>query len=51
VADFLLLGWIGQKPVEAPFIEIGLGATIYYFFSLLVLIPLVGLIENKLIKS
>jgi ubiquinol-cytochrome c reductase cytochrome b subunit len=51
VADFLLLGWIGQKPVEAPFIEIGMGATIYYFFSLLVIIPVVGLIENKLLKS
>ena len=31
VSDFLLLGWIGQKPVESPFIEIGIGCTIFYF--------------------
>ena len=33
VADFLLLGWIGQKPVEDPFIDVGLGATLYYFWA------------------
>jgi len=32
VADFILLGWIGQKPVESPYIEIGFGATVFYFF-------------------
>lgn len=42
VADFLLLGWIGQKPVEDPFIDVGLGATLYYFASLLIIFPLVG---------
>ncbi len=49
-ADFILLGWIGQKPVEDPFIAIGLGATIYYFLTLLIIFPLVGLLENKLLK-
>jgi len=32
VSDFLLLGWIGQKPVENPYIEIGIYATAFYFF-------------------
>jgi len=50
VADFLLLGWIGQKPVEDPFIDIGLGATVFYFLTFLVFFPLVGVIENKLFK-
>jgi len=50
VADFLLLGWIGQKPVEDPFIDIGLGATLFYFFSLLIIFPLIGIVENKLLK-
>jgi len=32
VADFLILGWIGQKPVETPFIEVGQIATVFLFF-------------------
>jgi ubiquinol-cytochrome c reductase cytochrome b subunit len=51
VADFVILGWIGQKPVESPYIEIGMGATIFYFLFLMVLMPLIGIIENKLIKT
>lgn len=51
VADFIILGWIGQKPVESPYIEIGMGATVFYFLFLVVLVPLVGIIETKLIKS
>jgi len=31
VSDFLLLGWIGQKPVETPYIEIGMGLTFFLF--------------------
>jgi len=50
VADFVILGWIGQKPVESPYIEIGMGATVFYFFFLLVLVPVLGIIENKLVK-
>ena len=34
-ADFILLGWIGQKPVESPYIEIGMVATLVYFLFLL----------------
>ena len=34
VSDFLLLGWIGQKPVESPYIEVGMGATLFYFVFL-----------------
>jgi len=51
VSDFLILGWIGQKPVESPYIEVGMAATFFYFFFLLILIPLIGIIESKLIKS
>ena len=45
--DFILLGWIGQKPVEAPYIEIGMIATMIYFLILTILIPLIGIIENR----
>jgi quinol-cytochrome oxidoreductase complex cytochrome b subunit len=51
VADFLLLGWIGQKPVESPYIEVGMGATLFYFVFLLILVPVVGLLEDKFIKN
>lgn len=50
VSDFLILGWIGQKPVETPFIEIGMAATIFYFLFFLVLLPAIGLLENELVK-
>ena len=49
ISDFLLLGWIGQKPVESPFIEIGVGCTIFYFVFFLILLPLSGKIEKYLI--
>ncbi len=50
VSDFILLGWVGQKPVESPFIEIGMGATIFYFFFLAVLLPIIGLLEKFLVN-
>jgi ubiquinol-cytochrome c reductase cytochrome b subunit len=48
--DFIILGWIGQNPVETPFIEIGMFATAFYFLSLLILIPLIGIVEKLLIS-
>lgn len=45
---FILLGWIGQKVVETPFVEIGRGLTIYYFLYFFFLFPLFGEIENNL---
>ena len=51
IADFLILGWIGQKPVESPYVEVGVCATIFYFVFLLIIIPVVGLIEEFLLKQ
>lgn len=50
VSDFILLGWIGQKPVESPYIEIGLYATILYFLFFAIVLPFIGILENKLAK-
>lgn len=36
----LLLGWVGAKPIEPPFLLIGQLCTFLYFFYLLVIIPL-----------
>ncbi len=49
ISNFILLTWIGSKPVEDPFIFIGQLSSIFYFFYFLILIPLIGLIENKLL--
>ena len=49
MANFLLLTWIGSKPVEEPFIFIGQVSSIFYFSYFLIWIPLLGLIENNLI--
>jgi quinol-cytochrome oxidoreductase complex cytochrome b subunit len=51
VADFIILGWIGQKPVESPYIEVGVFATIFYFVFLLILIPVIGIVEEFLLKE
>ena len=48
VADFLILGWIGQKPVKDVYVLVGQVATVFYFLFFIILIPLIGLIENRL---
>lgn len=49
VADFLILGWVGQKPVKDIYVIVGQIATVFYFLFFLVLIPLIGVIESKLV--
>lgn len=50
VGDFLLLTWIGGQPVEDPYILIGQLASIFYFTYFLIITPLVGYLENKLLN-
>jgi len=50
VADFLILGWVGQKPVTDVYIFTGQVATAYYFAFFLILIPLIGIIEKRLVR-
>lgn len=51
VVSFLILGWIGQMPVEYPYTEIGIIAMFYYFFFFLIIIPFCGYFEYYLIKK
>jgi ubiquinol-cytochrome c reductase cytochrome b subunit len=50
VSDFIILTWIGQKPVRDTFIWVGQLATAYYFLFFLVLVPFVGKIESALVN-
>nr|BAN04821.1 cytochrome b [Cynops pyrrhogaster] len=50
VANTLILTWIGGMPVESPFTEIGQIASVLYFLLFIIMIPLIGLWENKLMK-
>nr|AGJ98081.1 apocytochrome b [Glomus sp. DAOM 240422] len=48
VVNFLLLMWIGANHPEPPFILLGQLCTAFYFAYFLILVPLIGLIENTL---
>nr|ABM69211.1 cytochrome b [Amphilophus istlanus] len=49
IADVIILTWIGGMPVEHPFIIIGQIASLLYFFLFLILLPITGLVENKML--
>nr|AGB14378.1 cytochrome b [Pelophylax hubeiensis] len=50
IANTTILTWIGGQPVEDPFITIGQIASGLYFLIFVLLIPSLGLLENKLLK-
>jgi ubiquinol-cytochrome c reductase cytochrome b subunit len=49
-ADFVILGWIGQKVVESPYIEVGQIATALYFLFFCAILPGLGVLESAMIK-
>nr|YP_010394072.1 apocytochrome b [Phytophthora cactorum]DAZ88080.1 TPA_asm: apocytochrome b [Phytophthora cactorum] len=50
VIAFLLLGWVGQCPVEYPYTEIGVISMIYYFCFFIIIIPFLGKFEAYLVR-
>nr|ANI86932.1 cytochrome b [Dopasia gracilis] len=50
ITNILILTWIGAQPVEQPFITIGQASSILYFTMFLLMSPMAGLLENKLMK-
>lgn len=49
VADTFLLSWIGQQPVEDPYILVGQCASLFFFIYFLIMVPFLGRFENYLI--
>jgi ubiquinol-cytochrome c reductase cytochrome b subunit len=50
IADVLLLGWLGGKPVEDPYILLGFWATIFYFLYFLFFLPWCFKLENIFLR-
>jgi ubiquinol-cytochrome c reductase cytochrome b subunit len=46
-----ILGWIGSKPAEPPFVQIGQMATITYFLYFIILSPIIIWLEKNLNKK
>ncbi len=46
--SFLVLGYVGGKPAEEPFVTISRVATAYYFMYFLVILPLLARLERPL---
>nr|YP_010960664.1 cytochrome b [Pleurosicya micheli]WNH38106.1 cytochrome b [Pleurosicya micheli] len=50
IADVAVLTWVGGMPVETPYVAIGQVASVFYFSAFLILLPLAGWAEDKLIS-
>nr|YP_044725.1 cytochrome b [Abronia graminea]BAD24775.1 cytochrome b [Abronia graminea] len=50
ITNIMILTWIGAQPVEYPFIIIGQIASSLYFILFLLILPVISLLENKLMK-
>jgi len=48
IVNFCILMWIGSQHPESPFVEIGQVSTAFYFSWFLIIIPVIGIIENSL---
>lgn len=50
VTDFILLMWLGQKPVKDTYVIAGQIATVYYFLFFIFGVTLIGKLESKLVN-
>nr|ANH55842.1 cytochrome b [Hypogeophis brevis] len=50
IANTIILTWIGGQPVEDPYIMIGQLASILYFTLFILLFPITGFLENKMLS-
>lgn len=48
VGNFIFLGWLGTCPIEEPYITCSRVATFFYFFYLIIILPVIAYIESLL---
>ena len=46
VVNFFILMWIGACHPETPYLEIGQISTVFYFAWFLIIVPVIGILEN-----
>lgn len=46
VVNFFILMFIGSQHVDNPYVQIGAAATAFYFIWFIIIIPVIGIIEN-----
>ena len=46
IVNFFILMWIGACHPESPYLEVGQFATAFYFVWFIVIVPVIGIIEN-----
>lgn len=46
----ILLGWIGQKPIESPYLVIGQILTFLYFFYFFILAVIIPFLQSYALK-
>jgi len=51
VADFVILTIVGGQVVEEPYITIGQVASVVYFAYFIVISPLIGKLENEIVRN
>ena len=51
VINCIFLGWLGGKPIEYPFLFLSQTATLFYFFYLIILLPLFTEIDKILLNK
>ena len=51
IANFILLTWLGSKPIENPYIIISIISSLFYFSYFIIIIPIIGKLENLFIFS
>lgn len=49
VTDFAVLMWLGSQHAEEPFVTLSVICTVFYFIWFIIIVPMIGLIENTLI--
>jgi len=51
IANFILLTWLGSKPVEEPYLTISIVSSLFYFFYFIVLVCVEGYLSRVVLTS